>query len=73
MTIRGKEFGKGGMEVVRDKGGNDVLIAIRNDKKVAGACGCEVIPPAGTGKDTRLGAIGTWSAFFSVSIHSFSL
>jgi len=70
-TISGKEFGKGGMEVVRNERGDDVLFTIWDDEEVAGTHGVEVVLPPGTGKDTRLGTSGTRSAFFSISVHCF--
>ena len=70
-TVCGKELGESGMEIIRNKGGNDVLLAIGNDKEVAGACGCEVILPAGAGENTRLGTIGTRSLSLCVSICGF--
>ena len=45
-SIGGKEFRKGGVEVVGDKGGDDVLVAIRNDKKVTRTNSVEVVLPA---------------------------
>ena len=72
-TIRGEELGEGGVKIIRDEGGDDILFTIRNDKKVAGACGCKIIPPAGTREDARLGTIGTWSLSLSISIYSFEL
>ena len=57
------------MEVIGDKRGNVIFFAIRNDKKVAGTCGCKVILPARTREDIRLGTIGTRGASFGISIH----
>ena len=71
MAICSKELGKGGMKIVGDERGNDILIAIRNDKEVAGTCGRKVVLPARTGEDARLGTIGTRSLSFSFSIHGF--
>ena len=45
-SIRGEELGKGCIEVVGNKGGNDVLIAIRNDKEVTRTNSVKVILPA---------------------------
>ena len=68
-SIGGKEFGKGGVEVIGNEGGDDVLVAIRNDKKVVGANGIEIVFPSWTRVYTRLRASGTRSASFCVSIH----
>jgi len=46
MSIHGEELGKGCIEVIGNKGGNDVLIAIRNDKEVTHTNGVKVILPA---------------------------
>jgi len=72
-SISGKELGKGHVEVVGDEGGNDVLIAIRDNKEVTRTNGVEVVLPAGTRKYTRLRACGTGSMSFYISIHYFSL
>jgi len=72
-SIGGKEFGKGGVEVVRNKGGDDVLVAIRNDKEVAGANGIEIVLPSRTRVYAWLRASGTGSVSFCVSIHCLGL
>jgi len=58
VTVSGEEFREGGMKVVRNEWCNDIFVTIRNDEEVASACGHEVIPPARTGKYTRLRTIG---------------
>ena len=73
MSIGGKEFRKGGVEVVRNERGDDILVAIRNDKKVASASGVEVVFPSRTGMYAWLRTSGTWSVSFCVSIHHLSL
>ena len=45
-TISGKEFWECGVEVVGDERGDNVLIAIGNDKEMTGACGRKVVLPA---------------------------
>jgi len=72
-SIRGKEFGKGCMEVVGNKGGNDILIAIRNDKKVTCTNSVKVVLPARARKHTQLRACGTGSMSLCVSVHHFGL
>ena len=72
-SIGGKEFRKGGVEVIRNKGGNDVLVAIWNDKKVASANGIKIFFPSQTGMYAWLRTSGTGSASFCVSIHHLSL
>ena len=71
--IGGKEFGKGGVEVIRNKRGDDILVAIRNDKKVASANGIEIVLPSWTRVYAWLRASGTGSASFCISIHCLSL
>jgi len=71
MAVSGKELRKGGMEVIRDEGGDNVLFAVRNDKEVTGTNGVEVVLPSGTREDTRLGTSGTGSMLFSISLHRF--
>ena len=68
-TISGKKFGEGSMEVVGNKGGDNVLFAIGDDKEVMGTNCIEVILPSGARMDARLGTIGTRSALFEISIH----
>jgi len=73
MSISSKELGKGGVEIVRNKRGDDVLVAIRNDKKVARTHGIKVVLPSQAGEHTWLRAGGTRSASFCFSIHCLSL
>jgi len=70
-TISGKKFGEGGMEIIRNEGGDNILFTIRNDKEVVSAGGSKVVLPSWTGEDTRLGAVGTGSLSFGVDFHSF--
>jgi len=70
-SISGKELGEGCMEVVGDEGGNDVLIAIRNNEEVTRTNGVEVVLPARTRKHTWLGTCGTRGMFLCVSVHRF--
>ena len=72
-SIGGKEFRKSGVEVIRNKGGNDILIAIQNDKKVASANGIEIVFPSQTRMYAWLRTSGTGSASFCISIHYLSL
>ena len=72
-SISGKEFRKGGVEVVRNIGGDDILVAIRNDKKVASANGIEIVLPSQTRVYAWLRASGTGSVSFCISIHCLSL
>jgi len=72
-AISGKELGKCGMKVIGDEGGDDVFITIRNDEKVAGTNCIKVVLPSGTWVNPWLGAIGTGSPSFYVSVHGFGL
>jgi len=72
-SIGGKKFGKGGVKVVRNEGGNDIFIAIRNDKKVASANCIEIVFPSQTRMNTWLRTSRARSASFCVSIHHLSL
>jgi len=72
-SISGKEFRKGGVNVVRNKGGDDILVTVRNDEKVARANGIEVVLPSRTWEHTWLRASGTGSVSFCVSIHCLGL
>jgi len=69
-TVSGEEFREGGMEVIRNKGGDDIFVAVRNHKEVTGACHCEVVPPARTRENARLRTIGTGGSPFCIGIHS---
>jgi len=71
MAIGGKELRKGGVEVIRNKGGDDILFIIRDNKEVAGACCGKIVPPARTRENARLGTSRTGSALFSLSVPSF--
>ena len=72
MAISSKEFGKGGVEIIRDEGGNDVLFAIRDDKEMAGPDGVKVVLPSRTWVYSWLGAARAWGLFFYISVHRFS-
>ena len=68
-AISSKEFRKGGMEIIRDEGGDDILFAIRDDKEMASSDGIKVVLPSGSWVDSWLRAVGTGSPSFYVSIH----
>jgi len=68
-AISSKEFGKGGVEIIGDEGGDDVLFAIRDDKEMAGPDGVEVVLPSGPWVDSWLRAVGTRSPSFYISVH----
>jgi len=72
-TISGKEFGKGGMEVIGNERGDNIFFTVGNDKKVVGTCFSEVVLPSRTWKDAWLRTIGTWGLSFSVSVHGLVL
>ena len=57
-TVSGKEFRKGGVEVVGNKRGNDVFFSIQDNEKVTGACGIEVVLPPRTWEDSRYDKVG---------------
>jgi len=69
MTIGGKKLREGGMEVVGNEGGNNVLFAVGDNKKVVGANGIEVVLPSGTRQDAGLGTSRTGSVLFSLYVH----
>jgi len=69
MSVSGKELGKGGVEVVGNEGGDDVLVAVGNDKKVARTKGVEVVLPSRARKYTWLRAGGTGSMSLCISVH----
>ena len=72
MAISSEEFRKGGMEIVRDEGGDDVLFAIRDDKEMAGPDSVEVVLPSRTWVYSWLGTVRAWGSPFYVSVHHFS-
>jgi len=69
-TVGGKEFREGGMEIIRDEGGDDILFSIGDNKEMASAGGIEVVLPSRTWEDAWLRTTRTGSMSFSVSIHS---
>jgi len=69
VAISSKEFGKGGVEIVGDEGGDDILFAIRDDKEMAGSDSVKVVLPSRPWVDSWLRAVGTRSPSFYVSIH----
>jgi len=70
-SISSEKFGKGGVEVVGNEGGDDVFIAVGNDKEVMRANCVEIVLPPRTRKYAWLRASGTGSASLCVSIHGF--
>ena len=72
-AVSGKEFRESGMEIIEDEGGNNILFAIWDDKEVASADGIEVVLPSRTWVYPWLGAVGTGSASFYISVHGLSL
>ena len=72
-SVGGKEFRESSVEVIGDKGGDDVFVAIRNDKKVTRTDGIEVVLPSRARKYTWLRTCGTRSMSLYVSIHCFGL
>jgi len=70
-AISSEEFRKGGVEIVGDEGGNDVLFAIRDDKEMAGSDSVKVVLPSRPWVDSWLRAVGTRSLSFYVSVHRF--
>jgi len=71
LSIGGKELRESCAEVIRNKGGNDVFFAIRDDKKVMHTSSIEVVLPSRTWVNSWLGTSGTRGAFFSVSVPRF--
>jgi len=72
-SISGEELREGSMEVVGDERGDDVLLAIRNDKEVTCTNSVEVVLPARARKYIWLGASRTGGTPLYVSIHRFGL
>jgi len=72
-AVSSEEFRKGGMEIIRDKGGDDILFAIRDDKEVTGPDGVEVVLPSRTWIHSGLGTVRAWGPSFYISVHCFSL
>ena len=70
-TVGGKEFWECGIEVVGNEGGDNVLIAIGNDKEMTGARGCKIVFPARAWEYARLRTTGTGGLSFGVSVHGF--
>ena len=68
-TISSEEFRESGMEVIGDERGDNVLFAVWDNKKVAGACGRKVVSLARAREDTRLGTVGARSVSFCVSVY----
>jgi len=72
-SISGEELRKGHVEVVGNKGGNDIFITVRNDKKVTHTNSVKVVLPTQARKYTWLRACRTGSTSLCVSVHCFSL
>ena len=72
VAVSSKKFGEGGMEIVGDEGGNNVFLAIGDNKEMASANGVEVVLPSGTWVDSWLRTIGTGSSSLYVSVHCLS-
>ena len=70
-TVSGKEFREGGVKVIRDEGGDDIFVAIWNDKEVTCTNGIKVVLPSRAREYTWLRASRTWSTSFCISVHRF--
>jgi len=70
-AISSEELGKGGVEIVGDEGGDDVLFAIRDDEEMVGPNGVKVVLPSRTWVHSWLGTIGAWGPSFCISVHHF--
>ena len=70
VAVSSKKFREGGMEIVGDEGGNNVFLAIRDNKEMASANGIEVVLPSRTWLNFWLGTIGAQSTPLRVSVHS---
>jgi len=71
MAVSSQEFRKGGVKIVRDEGGNDVLFTIGDDEEMAGLDSIKVVLLARTGVYSWLRAGGTGGTSLCVSIHGF--
>ena len=67
-----QQFGKGGIEVVRNEGGDDVLFSVGNNKEVPGTHGVPVVVPSWARKPTGLRSVRSWSGVLLVCscVHS---
>ena len=70
-SIGGEELGKGCVKVIGNEGRNDVLVAVRDDKKVTRTNSVEVVLPSGARKYTWLRAGGTGSTSLCISVYCF--
>ena len=70
-TISGKKFGEGGVEVIGNEGGDNVLFTVGDNKKVVGTHSVKVVLPSRTRENTRLGTVRTWSMPLNISFHGF--
>jgi len=68
-TVSSKKFRKGSMEIIRNKGGNDVLFTVGDDKEMTGTGRVEVVLPSRTWEDAWLRTVRTRSSSFSISVH----
>jgi len=73
MSISGKEFREGRVEVVGNEGGDDILIAVGNNKKVTHTNRVEIVLPTWSREYTWLRACRAWSMSLCVSVPCFSL
>ena len=70
-SVGGEELGKGGVKIVGNEGRNNVLVAVRDDKKETRTNGVEVVLPSWAREYTWLRASGTWCMSLCISIHCF--
>jgi len=60
-TISSKEFGKGSVEVVRNKRDNDILFTVGDNEEMTGPNSVKVIFPPRARENARLETIGARS------------
>ena len=70
-SVSGEELWESGVKVVGDEWGNDVLITVWNDKKVAHTHSIEIVLPSQAREYTQLRASGTRSTSLCISVHCF--
>ena len=69
MSVGGMEFGEGVVEVILNKGGDNIFFACGDDKEMVGPIGVEVVLPSWTRMDTGLWAYRGWSLILLVSLY----
>jgi len=72
-SIGSEQFRKGCVKVIRNEWGNDILVAVWNDKEVTRTNGIEIVLPTRAREHTRLRTCGTRGTSLCISVHCFGL